>query len=68
MALGKLEAFPVDRRIRRAVENYFLSEAKAIDATMVRWAQDHFGSYGGYAGHTVLSGPCVRQHIIRRCL
>ena len=50
MALGKLEAFPVDRHIRRAVEDYFSSEAKAADATMVRWAQDYFGSYAGYAG------------------
>ena len=50
MALGKLEAFPVDRHIRRAVEDYFSSEVKATDATMVQWAQDHFGSYAGYAG------------------
>ena len=50
MALGKLEAFPVDRHIRRAVEDYFSSEQKATDATMVQWAQDHFGSYAGYAG------------------
>ena len=50
MALGKLEAFPVDRHIRRVVEHYFSSEVKATDATMVRWAQDYFGSYAGYAG------------------
>ena len=50
MVLGKLEAFPVDRHIRRAVEDYFSSEQKATDATMVQWAQDHFGSYAGYAG------------------
>ena len=50
MALGKLEAFPVDRHIRCAVEEYFSPEQKATDATMVRWEQDHFGSYAGYAG------------------
>ena len=50
MALGKLEAFPVDRHIRRAVEDYFSPEVKATDATMVQWAQDYFGSYAGYAG------------------
>ena len=50
MALDKVEAFPVDRHIRRAVEDYVSSEPKATDAVMVRWAQDHFGSYAGYAG------------------
>ena len=50
MALDKVEAFPVDRHIRRAVEDYVSSEPKATDAVMVRWAQDHFGSCAGYAG------------------
>ena len=56
MALGKLEAFPMDRHIRRAVVGYFSSEQKARDATMVRWAQDHFGSYAGYAGQYLFLG------------
>ena len=49
MALDKLEAFLVDRHIRRAMQDYFSSEQKATDATMVRWAQEHFGSYASYA-------------------
>ena len=29
---------------------YCVNERKATDATMVRWAQDHFGSYAGLRG------------------
>ena len=50
MALDKLEAFPVDRHIRRAVEEYFWPGEKATDGAMVRWAQDFFGPHAGYVG------------------
>ena len=60
MALGKIEAFPVDRHIRRGVENYCSSEAKTTDATMVRWAQYHFGSYSSYTGQYLF--PDRRQN------
>ena len=56
MALGKFEAFPVDRHIRRAVDDYCSPEQKATDATIVRWGQDHFGPYAGYAGQYLYHG------------
>ena len=51
MSLDKLEAFPVDGHIKKAVRSNYLKGAKlAYDPTTVRWAQDHFGLYVGYAG------------------
>ena len=50
MALDKLEAFPLDRHIRRAVEEYFWPGEKATDGAMVRWAQDFFGPHAGHVG------------------
>ena len=48
MALDKLEAFPIDRHIRRAAID--IAGSKMTDAAMVRWAQQHFGPYAGYVG------------------
>ena len=39
MALDKLEAFPIDRHIRRAAID--IAGSKMTDAAMVRWAQQH---------------------------
>ena len=47
MALDKLEAFPVDRHIRRAVID--IAGSKMTDAAMVCWAQQHLGPHAGYA-------------------
>ena len=49
-SLDKLEAFPVDVWIRRALsEWYFTGEKPPPDRTLVAWAQEHFGRYAGYA-------------------
>jgi len=51
MSLDKTEAFPVDTHIRRAMnEIYFQAQKPPSDAKIVRWAQEHFGPYAGYAG------------------
>lgn len=49
-SLEKLQAFPVDVWVRRALaEWYFPMQKKPPDRAMVEWAQDHFGQYAGYS-------------------
>ena len=49
-SLDKLEAFPIDVWVRRAlVDWYFPGRKPPPDRYMLEWAQDHFGRYAGYA-------------------
>ena len=51
-SLDKLEAFPVDVWIDRALREWYFAdrEGKALPRTRMReWAQAHFGQYAGYA-------------------
>ena len=55
-SLDKLEAFPIDVWVRRALrEWYFTSTGSAQgpkpppDRVMLEWALEHFGAYAGYA-------------------
>lgn len=49
-ALDKMEAFPVDRWVARAVaRNYFPHQESPSGDDLVMWAQDRFGEYAGYA-------------------
>jgi N-glycosylase/DNA lyase len=48
-SLDKMEAFPIDRHVRRAVEAWYLAEKRTSYADIVRWAQEYFGPYPGYA-------------------
>ena len=52
-SLDKLEAFPVDVWIRRALRQWYLLEtpgtAKLAEREMRPWAQEYFGPYAGYA-------------------
>ena len=51
-SLDKLEAFPVDVWIDRALREWYFAdrEGKPIPRTRMReWAQAHFGQYAGYA-------------------
>lgn len=49
-SLEKLQAFPVDVWVRRALaEWYFPMQKKPPDRAMVEWAQGHFGQYAGYS-------------------
>ncbi|MBI2846532.1 MAG: DNA-3-methyladenine glycosylase 2 family protein [Chloroflexi bacterium] len=48
-SLDKLEAFPVDRWVRRAVEDWYFG-GKSLSYKKIRaWAGEHFGAYAGYA-------------------
>ena len=48
-ALDKMEAFPVDRWVERAMASYFPCGKQPWGDELVMWAQDHFGKYAGYA-------------------
>ena len=51
MAMDKLEAFPVDRHIRRLVNSWWFGGKKMPpDDEIIQWARDYFGPYAGYAG------------------
>ena len=56
-SLEKLQAFPVDVWVRRALaEWYFPMQKKPPDRAMVEWAQNHFGRYAGYSQQYLFHG------------
>ena len=56
-SLDKLEAFPIDVWIRRALgEWYFPGQKTPPDRVLLEWAQSHFGRYGGYAQQYLFHG------------
>ena len=56
-ALDKLEAFPVDVWVRRALaEWYFPMQKKPPDRALVEWAQGYFGRYAGYSQQYLFHG------------
>ncbi|MDA0263216.1 MAG: DNA glycosylase [Chloroflexi bacterium] len=60
-SLEKLEAFPIDVWIRRALaEWYFPGEKTPSDKVLLEWAQEHFGRYGGYAQQYLFHGQRLR--------
>ena len=61
-SLEKLEAFPIDVWIRRALaEWYFPGQKTPPDRALLEWAQDHFGRYGGYAQQYLFHGQRLRK-------
>ena len=56
-SLEKLEAFPIDVWVRRALaEWYFPGQKAPPDRVMLKWAMEHFGRYGGYAQQYLFHG------------
>ena len=56
-SLEKLEAFPIDVWVRRALgEWYFADQKTPPDRVLLEWAQGHFGRYGGYAQQYLFHG------------
>ena len=47
-SLEKLEAFPVDVWVRRALEERYLGGEKRPPKALAAWARDRFGRHGGY--------------------
>ena len=61
-SLDKLEAFPIDIWIRRALaEWYFPDQKTPPDRVLLEWAQEHFGRYGGYAQQYLFHGQRLRK-------
>ena len=48
-ALDKVDAFPVDRWVRRAIGRRYFPGGTLSDEALVLWARDTFGRYAGYA-------------------
>ncbi|MBX8643449.1 MAG: DNA-3-methyladenine glycosylase 2 [Thermoplasmata archaeon] len=60
-SLDKLEAFPVDRWVKRAVEILYF-DGREMPASRVReWASEHFGAYAGYAQEYLFYGSRLRE-------
>ena len=55
-SLEKLEAFPIDRWVSRAMLEWYLDGQKMKYDDIVRWAHDYFGSYAGYAQQYLFHG------------
>ena len=61
-SLEKLEAFPIDVWVRRALgEWYFPGQKTPPDRVLLEWAQEHFGRYGGYAQQYLFHGRRLRD-------
>ncbi len=48
-SLDKLEAFPIDRWVRRALEEWYLNGQRLSYPKLSAWCADYFGPYAGYA-------------------
>ena len=59
-ALDKLEAFPVDRWVRRAVGDRYFPAGVSSDETLVMWARDRFGEHAGYANQLLFHAQRTR--------
>lgn len=55
-SLDKLEAFPVDRWVQRAVEESYFDNKKLRITDIRQWALEYFGSYAGYAQQYLFHG------------
>ena len=61
-SLEKLEAFPIDVWVRRALgEWYFPGEKPPPDREMLAWARGYFGNYAGYAQQYLFHGRRLQK-------
>ena len=62
MSLEKLEAFPIDVWVRRALADwYFPGQKTPTNRTLLPWAQQYFGRYAGYANQYLFHGRRLRD-------
>ena len=62
MSLEKLEAFPIDVWVRRALADwYFPGQKTPTNRTLLPWAQEYFGRYAGYANQYLFHGRRLRD-------
>ena len=61
-SLEKLEAFPIDVWVRRALgEWYFPGEKPPPDRELLAWARGYFGQYAGYAQQYLFHGRRLQK-------
>ena len=61
-SLEKLEAFPIDVWVRRALgEWYFPGQKPPPDRELLAWAQGYFGHYAGYAQQYLFHGRRLQK-------
>ena len=62
MSLEKMEAFPIDVWVRRALADwYFPGQKTPTNRVLLQWAQDYFGRYAGYANQYLFHGRRLRD-------
>ena len=62
MSLEKMEAFPIDVWVRRALADwYFPGEKTPTNRVLLAWAQGYFGRYAGYANQYLFHGRRLRD-------
>lgn len=60
-SMDKLEAFPVDRWVRRGIEILYFNGQKMTDKKVREWSRSHFGRYAGYAQEYLFYGARLRE-------
>ena len=55
-SLDKMEAFPVDTHVEKAVQHCSPPPPSSSYAAIVKWAQGRFGKYAGYANQLLFMG------------
>lgn len=62
MSLEKMEAFPIDVWVRRALADwYFPGQKTPTNRVLLEWAQGYFGRYAGYANQYLFHGRRLRD-------
>jgi len=62
-SLDKMEAFPIDRWVNRAMQEWYLNGRKMSYEQVVRWAQSYFGPYAGYAQQYLFHGRRLDRRV-----
>ena len=66
MSLEKMEAFPIDVWVRRALADwYFPGQKTPSNRVLLEWAQGYFGRYAGYANQYLFHGRRLRDRTRR---
>ena len=66
MSLEKMEAFPIDVWVRRALADwYFPGQKTPTNRVLLEWAQGYFGRYAGYANQYLFHGRRLRDRTTR---
>ena len=62
MSLEKMQAFPIDVWVRRALADwYFPGQKTPTNRVLLDWAQNYFGRYAGYANQYLFHGRRLRD-------